>query len=85
MPIENEDKYHTPLDVQLQNLALLDWPTFCKLIGPDNITNAKICILRRKGKSLNQIAINLSVTKRKVEVNCGKCNVFGDGNDKNSN
>lgn len=74
---ENLDHYYTPLDTDLQNLANSDWPAFVKLVGEDNIRNAKICILRKRGKSLNEIAIKLRTTKRVAERSCGKCHQNG--------
>jgi hypothetical protein len=71
--MREDDKYYTELDLQLQNLAAIDWPAFVQLIGEDAITAAKICILKSKGRSLNQIANRLTITKRKAQVNCDKC------------
>ena len=73
MPIENQDKYYTELDKELQQLALIDWPTFVKIVGPENILSAKICILKRKGNSQAQIANRLNVTKNQSEYACKKC------------
>ena len=70
--MENQDKYFTELDKELQQLALVDWPTFVKIIGEYNITAAKVCILKSRGKSLNQIATRLSISKRQAEGRCGK-------------
>lgn len=77
--MKDQNKYYTELDLQMQNLAALDWPAFVLLIGEENITNAKICLLKGRGKSLNQIAYKLAVTKRKVEYNCNKCPPLRDG------
>jgi hypothetical protein len=71
--MKNQDKYYTPLDLQMQNLAAIDWPAFVLLIGEENIRNAKICLLKGKGKSHNQIANKLSITRRTAEYNCNKC------------
>lgn len=71
--LENQDKYYTELDRQLQNLASTDWPTFVQLVGPLCIMGAKICILRNKGKSYNQIATNLRTTRRIAQHRSGNC------------
>lgn len=74
-----QDKYYTDLDKDLQQLAAVDWPTFVQLVGEDFILSAKICILKSRGKSLNQIANKLSVTKSKIETRCKRCeldNIF---------
>lgn len=76
--MENQDKYFTELDKELQQLSLVDWPTFVKLIGEDTIVAAKVCILKSRGKSLNQIANKLAISKRQVEGRCGKCHQSGD-------
>lgn len=70
---ENQDKYYTELDRQLQDIAALDWVTFVRLVGPENIMSAKICILRAKGNSYNQIATRLRTTKRVVQYQSGEC------------
>ena len=70
---ENLDKYYTELDKTLQNLAALDWPTFVQLVGEDAILAAKICLLRKKGKSYNQVAINLHITKGAVRWKAENC------------
>ena len=71
---ENQDKYFTELDKELQQLAMVDWPTFCQLLGDDAITSAKVCILKSRGKSLNQIATKLSIGREKVRYDCNnKC------------
>ena len=61
MSIKQND--HTELDEQLQNSALCDWPGFIKLIGAQSILAAKICLLKSKGLSLQQIANKLHITK----------------------
>lgn len=59
---QNLDKYYTELDKELQQLAATDWPTFCNLIGLDSIANAKVCLLKSRGKSLNQISVKTRKT-----------------------
>lgn len=61
--VRPNDKYYTDLDRQLQDLAALDWPAFVRLIGDDNITAAKVCLLKAKGKSYNQMAQRFSKSK----------------------
>lgn len=68
----------TTLDAQLQEIALADWEHFVELIGDKAIRRAKICLLKRKGKSLNQIAVKLHITKRMAEHSCNNCHTEGD-------
>jgi hypothetical protein len=58
--------YDTELDKELQKLAQEDWAGFVALIGENNYTSAKICILRKRGKSLKHIAIKLRKTIKTV-------------------
>lgn len=77
--MENLEKYYTPLDKDLQQLAIMDWPLFVQLIGPDCIKAAKVCILRARGKSYNQVAINLNLTRGAVRYkaeNCEPCKIL---------
>jgi len=74
------EKYYSDLDLQLQDLAAADWPAFVMLIGEDQILKAKICMLRSKGRSLNQIANKLSIPKHKVEYQCKICRNLSDDN-----
>ena len=39
------DRHYTDLDMQLQQLALVDWPTFVNLIGEENVISAKVLVL----------------------------------------
>lgn len=71
--MQPQDKYYTDLDVTLMQLASTDWPAFVKLIGEENIINAKICVLKSRGKSIRQIAQRLAITKDKSEYNSCKC------------
>lgn len=69
----------TVLDAQLQELATTNWPAFIKLVGHQHITAAKICLLRGQGRSYEQIAQKLSITKHKVEYSCKeKCRESSD-------
>ncbi len=63
----------TTLDDQLRELALTDWQAFVSLIGAENINRAKVCLMRKKNKSMRTIANKLNITKKTVEVACGKC------------
>ena len=78
MIVDKNQKNLSTLDVQLQNMAAVNWEGFVSLVGAKNIRKAKICLLRRKGKSLNQIANKLSITKRQVDYNCNKCDLPND-------
>jgi hypothetical protein len=69
----NLDRYYTDLDKELQQLALVDWPTFVNLIGEENVVAAKVCLLKSRGKSLNQISNKLAITKSQSETRCKKC------------
>lgn len=57
------NKYFTSLDEDLRNLAAMDWATFAQMVGPEAILSAKICLLRSRGCSLQQIANRLDITK----------------------
>lgn len=70
---ENLDMYYTPLDKDLQQLAVMDWPLFVQLIGEECIKSAKICILKQRGKSHQQIAISLNSTKGTVRYRAENC------------
>lgn len=61
--VRPNDKFYTDLDRQLQDLAACDWPAFVRLIGEENVTAAKVCLLKSKGKSYNQIAQRFSKSK----------------------
>lgn len=73
--VNNKDKYYTPLDMELRDLAAFDWTAFVQLIGDEAITKAKVCMLLKRGSSYNQIANRLKITKRKAQWVCTeKCN-----------
>lgn len=67
-----QDKYYTELDMDLQRLALTDWPTFVLLVGEDNIAAAKVLTLKSRGKSYTQIANKLKISRDKVIYACKK-------------
>ena len=60
------------IDKELQEMAFNRWEEFKQLTGLD-ITNFIICNEKKKGKSLNQIAITARVTKSKVQRVCKVC------------
>lgn len=62
----HHDKYYTSLDEDLKNLATMDWATFAMIVGEEAIISAKICLLRRRGHSLQQIANRLDISKQTV-------------------
>ena len=74
--MENQDKYFTALDMDLQQLSSVDWVAFVKLVGEDAIVAAKVCLLKSRGRSLNQTASRLHITKSQVETRCKKCPVY---------
>ncbi|RFM30027.1 hypothetical protein [Deminuibacter soli] len=76
--MRTDDKYYTDLDRDLQQLALVDWAAFVQLVGEETITSAKICLLKTRGKSLNQIATRLNVTKNQAEYRCKKCLTYSE-------
>lgn len=63
----------SPQEEELQRLALTDWAQFKKIVGLEAILGAKVCLLRMKKNSLNQIAIKLDLTKHQVRTRCKKC------------
>ena len=75
MPATEKDNIClSPLDQKLQDLACGNWHAFVTLVGPDAISNAKVCLLRNDKKSLQMIAHLLKITKRKAQVRSKKCN-----------
>ena len=56
------------MDEELKHLALSDWHAFVTLIGPDAIITAKVHVMKKNGKSINQIANKLKITKSQVET-----------------
>lgn len=71
------EKYNTELDQQLQKIATTDWPAFVQLVGEGSILLAKVCYLKKNGKSLQQISSKFKKSKgwaqHHVENNCD-CN-----------
>lgn len=75
--MQNQDKYFTDLDIELQHLAALDWPLFVNLVGEDAIKAAKVCLLKKRGKSLLQISNRFGRSKgwaqRINNITCKAC------------
>lgn len=73
----SSEKYNTELDQQLQKIATTDWPAFVQLVGEGSILLAKVCYLKKNGKSLQQISSKFKKSKgwaqHHVENNCD-CN-----------
>ena len=63
----------TNLDGELKELAIENWEEFVSLIGPDALVSAKVCHLRKVGKSYGQIAAKLKLSKKQVRNRCVKC------------
>lgn len=62
----------TDLDRQLQALALTDWNKFSELIKLDT-RKLDICLRRKRGKSVRQIAQALKMAKSSVGEICKIC------------
>lgn len=60
------------IDRQLQELAVTDWANFKLLTGVDS-TNYMICVKKKAGKSIRQIAHSLSINRDKVHRVCRVC------------
>jgi hypothetical protein len=70
-----QKKELTELDRKLQEIALLNWSQFVKLVGEDAIISAKICLLRQADRSYGEISQKLSITERRARYWCGECEV----------
>lgn len=69
-----DDKYFTPMYLELREMAEKEWAEFCKLIGDDAFMAAIICKLKARGNSMQGIANRFNLTKKKVRVVVeGKC------------
>lgn len=64
MEAAHSDKQN--LDEYLQWLAINEWQTFKRLVGDEAITSAKVCIMIKRGFSLQQISNRLQKTKEGV-------------------
>lgn len=67
---------HIEIDEELKSLAMLQWQIFITLIGPDAVMTAKVHLMKRKGKSINQIATRLKITKSQVETRLKRSNTI---------
>lgn len=65
----------TKLDQTLREMAVMNWQQFKTLIGEENITKAKICLLRGNGNSYGEIGIKLGINKDQARNGCSKCEV----------
>lgn len=63
----------TDLDKKLQEIAVLNWKQFAALIGEDALRAAKICLLRKNGKSYGEIQQKLDITENQARYGCNKC------------
>lgn len=63
----------TDLDKKLQEMAVMNWPQFAKLLGEDALIAAKICLLRQQKKSYGEISVKLNITEKKARYWCGEC------------
>ena len=63
----------TELDKTIREIALNNWEQFVQLMGKEAITNAKVCLLRQKNKSYNEIANKLRITETQSRYACKKC------------
>ncbi len=61
------------LEGELQSLAVENWPEFIRLIGDEAVTIAKVCTLKKKGKSIGQIANRLNIPKSTAHDKCKRC------------
>lgn len=62
----------TDLDIRLQEMALLDFQTFCELTGVDK-RKASVCLLVVTGLSYGQISIRLKIPRSTVRNIVHKC------------
>lgn len=70
-------KRKTDLDSILQELALTNFEEFIRTSVLD-ISRAYVCLKRKRGKSYRQIAQELGLTLKEVEVRIKKCPPCGD-------
>lgn len=63
----------TELDHKLREMALTNWSQFVQFVGKDAITSAKVCLLRQKQQSYQQISIKLSISEKQARYACDKC------------
>lgn len=65
-----DDKYYTPVMMELKEMAEQSWVDFCKLIGEEAILAAIVCKLRARGHSMQMISNSQQLTKRRVQKIC---------------
>lgn len=63
----------TDLDKKLIEIVVLNPKQFIALIGEDAWKRAKICLLRRDGKSYGEIANKLSIAEHQARYGCNVC------------
>ncbi len=61
---------HSELDKRLQQLATTNWEQFMEIVGKDFIITAKARLLRKEGKSWQQISVKLETTPSKARTAC---------------
>lgn len=71
----------TDLDKQLQEIASKNWQQFAALIGDDAIKRAKVCLLRGKGKSYQQVSMKLGLSENQVRYACNTCDSMRNNHD----
>lgn len=62
----------TEIDERLQEMAKTDWKKFMEIIGEDSILIAKSRLLRKEGKSYQQISLKIGTTISQVRHACNK-------------
>jgi len=65
----------TDLDKKLQEMAVMNWPQFAALLGPDALIAAKVCLLRQNKKSYGEIEQKLGITYEQARYGCNKCDM----------
>lgn len=63
----------TELDHKLREMALHNWAQFVQFIGRDAITSAKVCLLRQRQQSYQQISKKLNISEMQTRYACDKC------------
>jgi hypothetical protein len=63
----------TELDTQLRELALTDWPRFIELMGEDAINKAKICLMKRQGRTIRYMAFRVKMPQSTTGLACQRC------------
>lgn len=60
------------IDEQLREMAMFRWDEFKKITGLDT-SNFEICVKRKNGMSIRQIAQTTKVSKSRVHRLCAVC------------